>query len=76
MVQAQSSEGDLSDPVGGEVPIEIANTELLDSMSRLAGYRVRMRIGEGEQRIAVAVRDDVGGVDSALRVTVEPGERN
>ena len=73
VVQAQSAAGDLSPPVRGEIPIAIANDELLAALSGQAGYRLRLRVSDGEQKIAVAVRDEVANTDSALNLIIEAG---
>ena len=72
VVIAQNGEGELSKPAWGEVAIEIDNGELLESLSRLAGYRLRLRISEGEQKIAIGVRDEVARSDSTLNLVVRP----
>ena len=72
VIIAQGDGGDLSEPVAGKVPIEIANTDLLSSLTSMAGYRIRLRVSRGEQKLAIAVRDDVTGVDSMINLVVDP----
>ena len=73
VVQAQGARGRLSEPVKGEIPIEIANSELLGALGRQAGYRLRMRVSQGEQKIAVAIRDEIARRDSALNLIIDTG---
>ncbi len=72
VILAQSADGDLSPPARGEVPIEIANGEMLSAMGRSAGYRLQMRVAEGEQRIAIGVRDEIARLDSVVSVRLDP----
>ncbi len=70
---AQSAEGDLSPPARGEVPIEIANGELLRAMGRMAGYRLQVRMAAGRQTLAIGVRDEVAREDATVRLVLGPG---
>ncbi len=74
VVIARSAGGDLSPPAHAEVPIEIANTELLAAMSRLAGYRLRMEVSAGEQTIAISLRDDVARTLSTVNLALDTGQ--
>ncbi len=73
VVIAESAEGELSSPAHSEVPIEIANGELLGALGGMAGYRLRMRVSPGEQRIAIGVRDDVALATSVVHFVVHAG---
>ncbi len=73
VVMAQSAEGDLSPPARGEVPIEIANGELLRAMGRMAGYRLQVRMAAGRQTLAIGVRDEVAREDATVRLVLGPG---
>lgn len=73
VVQAQSAGGDLSEPAEGVVPIELENDALLSSLNGMAGYRLKMRVSKGEQRIAIGVRDEIAQRDSALRMVIHAG---
>ena len=73
VIQAQGAGGRFSEPVRGEIPIEIANSELLGALGQQAGYRLRMRVSQGEQKIAVAIRDEVAHRDSALNLIIDAG---
>lgn len=74
VVLAKSSDGDLSQPAHGEVPIAIENTELLAAMGRLAGYRLRMQVSPGEQAITIGLRDEVARTLSTLHVVLDNGK--
>lgn len=74
VVLAQSADGDLSEPALGEVPIEIDNSKLLQAMGQLAGYRLRMRVSEGEQTIVISLRDDIARRISTLNLALDPGQ--
>lgn len=73
VVQAQSAGGEISEPAEALVPIALDNESLLTSLAGMAGYRLRMRVSEGEQRIAIGVRDEVAQRDSALRMVIRTG---
>lgn len=73
VVMAQGTDGGLSAPATGEVPIEIANGELLSVMAGMAGYRLRLRIAAGDQIVAIGVRDEVARQDATLRLVLTPG---
>ncbi len=73
VVIAESAHGELSAPAHSEVPIEIANGELLGALGGMAGYRLRMRVSPGEQRIAIGVRDDVALATSVINLVVHTG---
>ncbi len=72
VVMARAADGGLSRPAVGEVPIEIANDELLSAMGRVAGYRLRLRTRGGKQIVAIGVRDEVAGQDATLRLVLSP----
>lgn len=73
VVQAQGEAGEISDPAEGVVPIELDNENLLTSLGAMAGYRLRMRVSPGEQKIAIGVRDEIAQLDSALRMVIQAG---
>ena len=70
---AQAADGGLSRPASGEVPIQIANGELLSAMGRMAGYRLQLRAAAGEQIVAIGVRDEIAHQDATLRLVLAPG---
>ena len=73
VVMAQAADGGLSRPARGEVPIEIANAELLSAMGRMAGYRLLLRTAAGEQTVAIGVRDEVAREDATVRLVLTLG---
>ncbi|MFQ5526498.1 MAG: VWA domain-containing protein [Thermoanaerobaculia bacterium] len=73
VVQAQGSGGEISEPAEGVVAVELDNDDLLKSLGGMAGYRLRMRVSSGEQRIAIGVRDEVAQRDSAVRLVIQAG---
>ena len=73
VVLARDADGSLSPPARGEVPIEIANADLLSAMGRTTGYRLQMRVAAGEQTVAIGVRDEVGREDATVRLVMAPG---
>jgi len=75
VILARGRNGDLSPPAAGEVPVEIANRDLLAAMSSQIGYRMRMRIAAGEQRIVIGLRDEIAGRDSTVHVALDPTVR-
>ena len=72
VVLAQGADGGLSQPAIGEVPIEIANAELLSAMGQVAGYRMKLRTSGGQQILAIGVRDEVARQDATLQLSLAP----
>jgi VWFA-related protein len=70
VIVAQAADGGLSRPATGNVPIEIANSELLSAVGRLAGYRLQLRLAAGEQIVAIGVRDEVARQDATVRLVL------
>ena len=62
----QDREGHLAAAPTLAVPLQIPNQQLVESMAKIGTFDTSVRLHGGEQRIAVAVRDEVGGVDAAL----------
>jgi|CXWL01.1.fsa_nt_gi VWFA-related protein len=56
-----------------ELPLRIPNDRLLVALGQAAVYETTMRIRAERHEIAVGVRDEIGGVESTVRVSVEPG---
>ena len=75
VILAQSAEGELSSPVRREIPVEIDNSELLGALGSQTGYRLRMRVVAGEQKIAIAVRDEIARTNSALNLIIDAGTK-
>jgi hypothetical protein len=72
---ARDTKGRVSAVSKAEVPLVIPNDELLNALSRTAGYATRLKVRSGEQKLAVAVRDDIATVDSSLNLVLDVGER-
>lgn len=64
----QGADGGLS-PVGKmETPIRIANAKMVEAMGQTGVYQASLRVRPGSYRVAVAVRDDVAALESAMSV--------
>ena len=62
----QDREGNLAAAPKLAVPLQIPNQKLVESMARIGTFETSVRLRGGEPRIAVAVRDEVGGAEAAL----------
>lgn len=71
LILLQDGQGALSAVPKLSVPIQIPNRQIVDSMARIGTWGTSLRLRGGEQRLAVAVRDEVGGVDAALALPIE-----
>lgn len=74
-VAARDHQGRLSEPQKIEVPIEIPNDQLLQAVSRTAGYLAQIQLRAGEQKLAIGVRDEVAAVTSTVNFSVRVGAR-
>jgi VWFA-related protein len=54
------------------VPIRVPNDQVLTVLGQNAAYKMPLLLGAGEHRIAVAVRDELGNVDSTVSVPFKP----
>lgn len=70
---AQDERG-TSDPVYLEVPISIPNAQLLSALSQSAAYSAELAVREGEQKLAIGVRDEIAELDSTLNVVANVGK--
>lgn len=75
LLLAQGPDGRLVPGQKQEVPILIPNTQLVAAMARTGVYNLQLRMGPGEHRLAVAVHDEIGGLDSALSLRVDAGRK-
>lgn len=64
----QGADGGLSSGGKMETPIRIANTKMVEAMGQTGVYQANLRVRPGAYRVAVAVRDDVAAVESAMSV--------
>ncbi|MFQ5348898.1 MAG: VWA domain-containing protein, partial [Thermoanaerobaculia bacterium] len=69
----QDEDGRTAPPIKIAVPVKIPHEKLLASMNQLVGYKTKVRMRGGEQKIAVGVRDDVSQVASTLNLSVNIG---
>lgn len=69
------SEGGLSPALKMEAPVRIPNAQMVAAMGQTGIFETSVRVRAGAHRLAVAVRDDVGAVESAvsLEMKVEDG---
>lgn len=67
----RDGEGSLSPTHRLEAPIRIPNAQMVTAMGQTGSYATSFRARAGEHRLAVAVRDDVAGVESAVGVDVK-----
>ena len=69
---AQDDRG-TSDPVLFSLPISIPNSQLLTALSQSAGYSAELAVRQGEQKLAIGVRDEIAELDSTLNVVASVG---
>ncbi len=65
--------GDLSDVQHRQYPVDIPNSQLLTAISQEAGFAVGLAMREGEQVVAVGVRDELSNVESLVTIEVVVG---
>ncbi len=70
----QDESGHTSPPIKIAVPIKIPHEKLVPSVNQMVGYKTKVRMRAGEQKIAVGVRDDVSQVASTLNLNVNIGD--
>jgi VWFA-related protein len=56
------------------IPIRVPNDQLLTALGQTAAYKMPLLLRPEEHRIAVAMRDELGNVDSAVTVSFKPGQ--
>ncbi len=64
----QDAGGGLSSGGKMEAPVHIANAKMVEAMGQTGVYQASLRVRPGTWRVAVAVRDDVAAVESAISV--------
>lgn len=64
----QGADGGLSSGGKMETPIRIANAKMVEAMGQTGVYQANLRVRPGSYRVAVAVRDDVAALESAMSV--------
>jgi VWFA-related protein len=72
---AATDEAGRSSPVSSvEVPVRVANENLLAALSQQLAYRTRLAVRETRQQIAVTVRDELGNQAATVLVVHPPAE--
>jgi len=56
------------------IPIRVPNDQLLTALGQTAAYKMPLLLRPEEHRIAVAMRDELGNVDSAVTASFKPGQ--
>lgn len=56
------------------VPIRVPNDQVLTALAQNAAYTMKLVLRDEEHQIAVAVRDELGNVESAVSVPFKPGQ--
>lgn len=74
-VSAQDRKGRSSPVQEIAVPIRVPNDQLLTALGQTAAYKMPLVVRPEEHKIAVAVRDELGNVDSAVTASYTPGQR-
>jgi VWFA-related protein len=69
----RDDQGRLSDCHHREYPVEIENQQLVTAISQQAGFTMGMVMREGDQVVAVGVRDELGNSESIVTRTVNVG---
>lgn len=64
----QGADGGLSSGGKMETPIRIANAKMVEAMGQTGVYQANLRVRPGAYKVAVAVRDDVAALESAMSV--------
>lgn len=72
-VAARDGKGRVSGLPHAEFPIEIPNERLLSAPGQTAGYRFTLHLAPGESVLAVALRDDLSGTGSVVRMALTSG---
>jgi len=72
-VAARDGKGRISGLPHADFPVEIPNDHLLSAPGQSAGYRFTLHLAAGDSVVAVALRDDMGGAESVLRIALTPG---
>lgn len=70
-VVTRDGDGNLSPTHKLETPIRIPNAQMVTAMGQMGSYATSIRLRAGDHRLAVAVRDDVAAVESAVGVEVK-----
>jgi VWFA-related protein len=72
-VVVRDFQGGISSVTRREYPLEIPNEHYLAAVSRDAGFALGLAMREGEQVIAVGIRDELGNVESTATLDINVG---
>ncbi len=72
-VAVQDSEGRISRAQKQLFPVRVPNERLLSAQGQSMGCTFQLRLRQGEYRVAAAVRDDVGQIDSTAVGVIQVG---
>ena len=74
-VAVRDPDGRMSKPQRFDIPVDIANENLLTAMSREVGYGMNLLVRGGDAKLAVGVRDEVGAVTSTVNLNLSVGDK-
>jgi VWFA-related protein len=72
-VALQNREGTITQAAKQIFPLKVPNDRLLSAQGQSVGYTFGLKLREGEYRVAVAVRDDIGQIDSTAVGSIQVG---
>lgn len=72
-VASRDRQGRLSPVQKIDIPFRVPNDQLLTALGQTAGYKTSLMLRAEEHTLAVAVRDELGHVESAATVKYKPG---
>lgn len=72
-IAVRNREGSITQGAKQVFPLRVPNDRLLSAQGQSVGYTFQLRLREGEYRVAVAVRDDVGQIDSTAFGAIQIG---
>ena len=75
-VVARDDRGRTSPAARIELPIRVPNDRILQATTGTAAYPIQLEMRPGPQRLAVGVRDQLGGTDATVHVDLVVGERD
>jgi hypothetical protein len=70
---SRGEDGGVSDITKIEVPLRVPNDRLLTALGQTAAYRVTLLMRRGLHHVAAGVRDELGNVEAAVRVSHTAG---
>lgn len=74
-VGARDERGRISPIQEIDVPIRVPNDQLLTALGQTAAYKATLLLRPQPHTVAVAVRDELGNVDSSLATSYTPGSQ-